>query len=134
MGCRNHLMHRQPRHIAQRMIEKLDRCRPGPCPLYGDVFHIIPHQLADARCAVDMRNDLGYEIGPGQRLQQRRGIDLTMLEAHCRADAQHRSVVQSETIASPSCEIFGLASFFGKPQISRPPATGALSSRYMAWT
>src|SRR5438874_3392999 len=94
MGRRNHLAHRQPRHIAQRMIEKLDRGRPGPGPLYGDVLHVIPHQLADARRAVDMRDDLDHEVGAGERLQKRRRVELAVLETHCRGDAQHRSIMQ----------------------------------------
>src|ERR1700730_15579022 len=94
VGSRNHLTHRQPRHVAQRVLEELDRSRPRPGSLHRDVFHVIAHQLADPRRAVDMRDDLDHEVRSGQRLQQRRGIQLAMLETHRGGDAQHRAVVQ----------------------------------------
>src|SRR5690349_9938640 len=68
MGGRNHFAHRQPRHIAERMIKKLDRCGAGPSPLHRDILHVIAHQLADPRRAVDMRDDLDHEVRPRQRL------------------------------------------------------------------
>src|SRR6266850_642413 len=52
---RNHLAHRQSRHIAHRMLEQLDRGRTSPGAFQGHVFHVIAHQLADPRRAVDMR-------------------------------------------------------------------------------
>src|SRR5438105_3705958 len=93
VGSRDDLAHRQPRDIAQRMLEKLDRPWTGPRSLQGHVFHVIAHQLANPRCAVDMRDDLEHEIRPGEGFQERRRVDLAMLEAHCRGDAQHRAVM-----------------------------------------
>src|SRR5438552_976965 len=94
VGSRDDLAHWQPRHIAQRMLEELDCPRTRPSALHGDAFHVIAHQLADPRRAVDMRNDLDHEVRAGERFQQWRRVNLAMLEAHCRADAQHRAVVQ----------------------------------------
>src|ERR1700720_4977965 len=83
VGSRNHLTHRQPRHVAQRVLEELDRSWAGPDAHYRDVFHVVAHQLADPRRAVDMRDDLEHEVRPGERLEQRRRVELAMLEAHC---------------------------------------------------
>src|SRR5580704_8643182 len=94
VGSRNHLTHRQPRHVAQRVLEELDRSWAGPDALHRDVFHVVAHQLADPRRAVDMRDDLEHEVRPGERLQQRRRVELAMLETHRCGDAQHRAVVQ----------------------------------------
>src|ERR1700736_3402728 len=94
VGSRNHLTHRQPRHVAQRVLEELDRGRPRPGPLHRDVFHVVAHQLANPRGTVDMRDDLEHEVRPSERLQQRRRVELAMLEAHRCGDAQHRAVVQ----------------------------------------
>src|ERR1700730_2737473 len=52
VGGRHHFAHRQPRHIAQRMLKELDGGRARPGPLYRDVLHIVAHQLADPRRAV----------------------------------------------------------------------------------
>src|SRR5437868_1939407 len=90
---RDHLAYRQPRHIAQRVLEELDGSRAGPGPLHRDVFHVVAHQLANARRAVDMRDDLEHKVRSGERLQQRRRVEFAMLEAHCGRDAQHRAVV-----------------------------------------
>src|SRR5258707_4531554 len=45
VGSRDDLAHRQPRHIAQCMLEELDCPRTGPSALHSDVFHVIAHQL-----------------------------------------------------------------------------------------
>src|SRR6516164_4131816 len=94
VGGRDHLAHRQARYVAHRMREELDRSRTGPGALQGDVLHVITHQLADPRCAVDMRDDLDHEIRPGERLYERRRVDFAMLETHRRGDAEDRAVVQ----------------------------------------
>src|SRR6201988_704304 len=58
VGRRDHFAHRQPRHVAQRMLEELDCARAGPGTLHCDILHVVAHQLADPRRAVDMRDDL----------------------------------------------------------------------------
>src|ERR1700730_91461 len=94
VGGRDHLADRQPRHVAQRVLEELDRGRPRPGPLHRDVFHVVAHQLADPRRAVDMRDDLEHEVRPGEDLVQGGRVEFAMLEAHRWGDAQHRAVVQ----------------------------------------
>src|SRR5271169_4099198 len=95
VGGRDHLANRQARHVAQRVLEELDRGWPGPGTLHRDVLHVVAHQLANPRRAVDVRDDLEHEVRPRERLQQRRRVNLAMLEAHRRGDAQHRAVLQS---------------------------------------
>src|SRR5271169_4865744 len=94
MAGADHFAHRQPRHVAHRMLEQLDRRRAGPGALNRHVLEVIAHQLADARRAIDVRDDLDHERWPGEGLLQRRRVDLAMLVAHGRADAQHRAVMQ----------------------------------------
>src|SRR5262245_33757443 len=92
--CRDHLAYRQSGDVAEGVVEQLNGARTTPRTLYRDVFHVIAHQFADPRRAVDMRDDLDHEVRPSQCLHEHRLIDLAMLEAHCRRDAQHRTVAQ----------------------------------------
>ena len=39
-----------------------------PRALHLDVLHVVAHQFADARGAVDVRDDLQQELGPARRL------------------------------------------------------------------
>ena len=74
------------------------------------------------------------KFGAFMRLQDGVMVDGAMLVAHGGADAEHRAVMQRADHASLSMSIFGVASFLGKPQSSRPPAIGASSSRYIECT
>src|SRR5271167_808917 len=78
MAGADHFAHRQPRHVAHGMLEKLDRGRAGPSALDRHVFEVITHQFADARRAIDVRDDLDHERWPGEGLLQRRRVDLAM--------------------------------------------------------
>src|SRR5271165_1549392 len=40
---RDYLAHRQPRYVAQRMLEELDRGWPGPGALHRDILHVVAH-------------------------------------------------------------------------------------------
>ena len=91
---RDHLADRQPRDIAHRVFEELDRGGAGPGALHRDVLAVVAHQFADARRAVDVRDDLDHEVRPRQALQDRRRIELAVLVAHCRRHAEHRAVMQ----------------------------------------
>src|SRR5271165_6381825 len=86
---RDHFVDRQPRDIAHRVLEELDRGRAGPGALHRDVLAMVAHEFADARRAVDVRDDLDHEVRPRQALQDRRRIELAVLVAHCRRHAEH---------------------------------------------
>jgi hypothetical protein len=60
-GC--DLEHRQVRDRRQGVRRELQRGRTGPGALYRDVLEMIFDQLADARLAVDMRNDFDVARG-----------------------------------------------------------------------
>ncbi len=94
MGGRKDLAHRQAVHVAHGVVEELQRGRACPRALQRHVLAVVADQLADARRAIDVRDDLDHEGGLGQALQDRRWIDLAMLVAHGRGDAEHRAVVQ----------------------------------------
>ena len=57
-----HLENWQVSYGCQRMRRQMERRRPGPRALYRDIFQVVFDQFADARRAVDMRNDLEQEI------------------------------------------------------------------------
>src|SRR5215470_11827709 len=64
---RDNLKHRQFSHRRHRMRVERQRARAGPRTLDRDVLEIILDQLANARAAVDMRDDLQQEIRRGER-------------------------------------------------------------------
>jgi len=50
--------HREACDISDNVSEELQLRRRVPRFLQDDVFQAVAHEFADARCAVDMRNDL----------------------------------------------------------------------------
>src|SRR5499427_9223994 len=70
------LEHRQLGERRQGVREQGELGRPGPCSLQVDVGEIVLDQLADARRAVDVRDDLEQEIGRQQGSFCRREIRL----------------------------------------------------------
>ena len=87
------LEHGQLGERRQGVREQGELGRPGPCALEIDVGEVVLDQLADARRAVDVRNDLEQEAGRLQRRFRRREIRLLVLVSH-RADSnRQRSVV-----------------------------------------
>src|SRR6185437_14807905 len=89
-----HLEHRQLGHRRQRMRAQIERGRPGPGALERDILEVVLDDLADARRAVDMRDDLQEEVRRRQRRLHRRQIRRLVLVAdRCRGDA-HRPVIE----------------------------------------
>src|SRR5215813_7662621 len=68
--------------------------RAGPGALYLDVLEIVFHQLADARIAVDVGNDLQQEVRRRERRLDRLQIGTAVLVAHGRRRHPHRPVVE----------------------------------------
>ena len=71
MRAGHHFANRQPVHVAHRVIKQLQRSRSRPRALQRHVLHVIADQFADARRAIDMRDDLDHEGRLRQRLLQR---------------------------------------------------------------
>ena len=86
MRAGDDFQHGQLRDGRQRMVEQLQRGGARPRPLDGQVFQEVADEFADARRAVDMRNDLQQVIGRGQRRQDRVVRKRSVLVAH-RAEA-----------------------------------------------
>src|SRR5712692_8089657 len=76
------------------MRVKVERSRPGPCALHVDILAMVAHQLADARSAVDMRDDLEQEIRRGEFSRLSRGVEGAMLVAHGAGRNPNRAVVE----------------------------------------
>src|SRR5258707_12329793 len=75
------------------MRVKVERSRPGPCALHGDILAMVAHQLADARSAVDLRDDLEQEIRRGEFSRLSRGVEGAMLVAHVAGRIRNLAVV-----------------------------------------
>src|SRR5271166_2075195 len=88
-----HLAHRQPRNVALGVLEKLQRRGPAPGALERHILQVVADQLADARSAIDVRDDLEHEARLDEALEQGLVLDLVMLVAHGPRYAEHRSVV-----------------------------------------
>jgi len=86
--------HRQLRDRSKRMGRERDRARAGPRPLERHVLEVIFDELADARAAVDVRNDLEQKIRRRERGADRGGVGHLVLVTHGRGDDAHRSIVQ----------------------------------------
>ena len=99
----------------------------GSAPAFLDVniLELIAHQFADARCAVDMRDNLHDEIGFGQASHRLLFVGHAMLVTHRGERTERPTVVQLTDDHIAFVAILGCASFFGKPHNSRPPAIGA---------
>ena len=54
----HHLENWQVSYGCQRMRRQMERRRPGPRALYRDILEMVFDEFANARRAVDMRNDL----------------------------------------------------------------------------
>src|SRR5258705_489042 len=90
----DHLAHRQPRHVGERVREQAERRGAGPCLFQHDILKVEAHQFADPRRAIDMRDDFQNEIRRLHALQHGVMIDGTMLVAHGGRGAEHRTVMQ----------------------------------------
>src|SRR5262245_24741686 len=94
MDGRDDLQHGQFGHRRQGMRGERQGARPDPRALDRDVLEAILDQLADARAAVDMRDDLQQEIRRGERRLGRRKIGLFVLVSHRRGRDPHRTIIQ----------------------------------------
>mmetsp|Transcript_49009 Transcript_49009/g.115130 ORF Transcript_49009/g.115130 Transcript_49009/m.115130 type:complete len:287 (+) Transcript_49009:1876-2736(+) len=94
MQCRHHAFDRQISHRRQRMRMQFQRGRAAPGTLNGDVDHVIAHQLADAGCAVDMRNDLEQIVRGSLAAGHGFGIHRAVLEAHGARGHPDRAVIE----------------------------------------
>ncbi len=63
--------HRQRGNGRKRMMKKLERHRSGPCAFNSDILADVAHQLADARCAIHVRDDLQQKTRGGERREDR---------------------------------------------------------------
>ena len=94
VGGGKHLQHRQGGDRCQRVVEQLQRRRPCPGAVDGDVAAPVAHDLADARRAVDVRNDLQQEA---RRLHRFAGLVVRqrpVLVAHRGDGDRHRAEPQ----------------------------------------
>jgi hypothetical protein len=66
----------------------------GPVALQRDVQKAVAHQLADARPAIDMRDDLQQNAGRRQIGERIRFRHRAVLEAHAGAGHRHRAEVE----------------------------------------
>ena len=63
VGCGHHLLHRQLGQGRQCVGGQAERRRAGPGTFQVDILQVVLDQLANARRAVDMRDDLEQEVG-----------------------------------------------------------------------
>src|SRR5262245_19629691 len=73
---------------------KRERGRTGPGALHLDILEIVLDELADARAAIDVGNDLEKEVRRRQRSLDGLQIGGAVLVAHGRSHHAHRSVVE----------------------------------------
>src|ERR1700682_2506346 len=85
----DHLAHRQPRDVGERVREQAEGGGAGPGLLQRDVLKREAHQFADPGGAVDMRNDLENEIRRLHALEHGVMIDRAVLVAHGGGGAEH---------------------------------------------
>lgn len=76
------------------MRAELQGRRAGPGALHGHVFEMAAHQLADARAAVDMRDDLDQDVRRGQVPRFGRQVERTVLVLHGAGGDADGAVVQ----------------------------------------
>src|SRR5215469_16146779 len=88
------LEHRQLGDRGKRMRAERNRARPGPRPLERHVLEVIFDELADARAAVDVRNDLEQKIRRRERGADRGGVGPLVLISHGRGDDADRPIVE----------------------------------------
>src|ERR1700704_2476501 len=91
---RDNLKDRQFGHRRHGMRAERQRARTGPRALDRDVLEMVLDQFANARAAVDMRDDLQEEIRRGERRLGGRQIGLFVLVAHRPGRDPHRPVIQ----------------------------------------
>src|ERR1700737_1087716 len=89
-----HLAHGKSRNIALGVLEHLQGRGAPPRPLERHILQVVAHQLADARPAIDVRNDLDHEVRFGKAFEQGLAIDLMVFVAHRRRDTEHRAIMQ----------------------------------------
>src|SRR6516164_11775601 len=94
VDCRDNLDDRQLSDRSQRMRGQRQSCGAGPGALERNILEIIFHELAHARAAVDVRDDLQQEIRHRERGFDRIQVGLTVLVAHRARRNAKRSVIQ----------------------------------------
>ena len=88
---------------------------PVQAPLQIDFLQVVLDELADARRAVDMRDDFEEEVRFGERGLHAREVGGSMLVAHCAGRDADRAVVerahQGVRLRSErwTCELLGKA-------------------------
>src|SRR6516225_4598817 len=97
---------------------KLKRAGAGPGTLQIYVFKVILDQLANARRAVDMRNNFQEIVRSLERCRNRRRVGRLVLIAHRPGGDAHRTIVEG-TIWSISARSVGCASFLATARARR---------------
>src|SRR5262249_53700465 len=90
----NDLMHWKPRNVTLGVLEQLQRRGPAPSAFDRHILHVIADQLADARPAIHVRDDLDHEIRLCEVPQQRPWIELMMLVPPCCRHAEYGAKMQ----------------------------------------
>src|SRR5713226_862031 len=94
---------------------ELEGRRSGPRALQQDVLEMIANQLANARRAVDVRDDLEEEARLVERPHDRGVVELAVLEAHRAGRDPDASIVQRSDQSVPidfqirTCKLLGKA-------------------------
>src|SRR5262249_18331998 len=77
------LQDRQLGNGCQSVGRQGESCRPSPGSFQYDVLEVVFDELADARTAVDVRNDLEQEVRLVESRLDVRQLGLTVFVAHC---------------------------------------------------
>src|SRR5215471_11215228 len=94
VDCGDNLEYRQLGDRGQRMRGQRQGCGAGPGALERNVLQIIFHELAHARAAVDVRDDLQQEIRQRERGFDGLQVGLAVLIAHRAGRDPKRSVIE----------------------------------------
>src|SRR5260370_31955922 len=94
VGCRLDLQHRQLGDGCQGVRGQRQGCGAGPYSLQNDVLEMIFDELADARGAVDVRNNLQQEIRCLKQSHGMRQVGSAVLKPHCAGRNPKRSVIE----------------------------------------
>src|SRR5499427_116405 len=94
VDCRDHRDDRQLGDRSQRMRGQRQSCGAGPGTLQRNVLQMIFHELAHARRAVDVGDDLQQEIRHRERGLDGVQVGLAVLITHRAGRDPKRSVIQ----------------------------------------
>jgi hypothetical protein len=94
MGSRDDLEHRQRGNRRERLGMQVERTRTAPGAFDGDLGQAIAHEFADARRAVDVRDDLQQLARRSEAGGHRIGVEPLVLETHRAGGDAEVAVVQ----------------------------------------